>query len=129
MDKGILIFVEGDTETTFYKALLSSLRPLCEGGQFDLKKIETRNLKGIGNYKKRILRVVAKEMLPSYPDVEFEVFICYDTDVFEFSRKPLVDWEEVKKELKSKGIKKVTFIEAKTSIEDWFLNDLEGLVS
>ena len=43
----------------------------------------------------------------------------YDSDVFEFSRKPLVDWDSVVKELKQSGAANVEQVRAVRSIGDW----------
>lgn len=127
MNKGVVIFIEGDTEAEFFKKLLENIRSLCHGKRFNLSKIIIRNLKGIGNFKNRIYRVFTNEILQNNPGVSFNVFLCYDTDVFEFSQKPPVNWREIEKILKENGAEKVTHIKAKKSIEDWFLKDLNGL--
>jgi hypothetical protein len=127
MNKGIVIFIEGETEVEFYKKLLQSIRPLCNDKKFNLSKIVIRNLKGIGNYKNRAYRVFSKDIVPKNPDVLFNVFFCYDTDVFEFSQKPPVKWREVEKILIENGAAKVIHIKAKKSIEDWFLIDHKGI--
>jgi hypothetical protein len=57
------------------------------------------------------------------------VFLCIDEDVFEFSKKPPFNRNELLKVLKNAGAKKCTYIIAKSSIEDWFLCDLEGVIS
>mgnify|MGYP000989371681 CR=1 FL=1 len=120
MNKGIAIFIEGETEIEFYKKLLKNIRPLCDDRKFNVSKVVTRNLKGIGNYKNRAYRVFTKDIVP-------KIFLCYDTDVFEFSQKPPVKWKDVEKLLLDNGAKKVIHIKAKKSIEDWFLKDFSGL--
>ncbi len=60
MNKGIAIFIEGETEIEFYKKLLKNIRPLCDDRKFNVSKVVTRNLKGIGNYKNRAYRVFTK---------------------------------------------------------------------
>ena len=64
-----------------------------------------------------------------YPDDDINVILCIDTDVFEFVKKPPVDKTAVKKSIEEAGAKKVCYIEARHSIEDWFLEDFEGVVS
>ena len=54
--------------------------------------------------------------------------MCSDTDVFDFAPKPPIKWDEVKKELKANGASKIIHVQAKRSIEDWFLYDLEGIL-
>ncbi len=124
MSKIIAVLVEGDTEVEFYKALIEKLRE-CQGTAFDCK-FEVKNMRGVGNYKLdagRKLDVLRKK----YPDDEIHVFLCFDTDVFDFSKKPPIQVDAVKKSLLEKSAKKVTVIRAKRSIEDWFLYDMEGI--
>jgi hypothetical protein len=127
MNKGIAIFIEGETEVEFYKKLLESIRPLCDDKKFNVSKVIIRNLKGIGNYKNRAYRVFTKEIVPNNPGISFKIYLCYDTDVFEFSQKPPVKWKDVEKILLDSGAEKVIHIKAKKSIEDWFLKDFSGL--
>ena len=56
------------------------------------------------------------------------MFLCYDTDVFEFEQHPKINWLEVEKILNKNGAKKVIQIKAKKSIEDWFLCDTESII-
>lgn len=124
-NKVVALFVEGDTEIEFYKALIEDIK---KSGKLQLQYIfEYENLKGIGNYKKDAARRLDK-LLKKHPDDEIYVFLCYDTDVFEFSKKPPVDMNEVKKSLLSQGAEKVEFIKAKYSIEDWFLLDFKNVL-
>ncbi|MDD2401561.1 MAG: hypothetical protein PHD60_04985 [Clostridia bacterium] len=127
MNKGIVIFIEGDTEVEFYKKLLENIRSLCDDKMFHLSKIFTKNLKGIGNYKNRAYRVFTNDIVQNNPGISFKAFLCYDTDVFEFSQKPPVKWKDVEKILLDNGAEKVIHIKAKKSIEDWFLRDHLGL--
>lgn len=47
--------------------------------------------------------------------------------MFEFASKPPIKWDEVKKELVNNGASKIIHVQAKSSIEDWFLYDTEGI--
>ncbi len=127
MNKGVVIFIEGDTEKEIYDKFIDKLHSMCPNKRFSIDKLIIRNLKGIGNYKNRAIRVFTKEIIPKNPDVEFDIFLCYDTDVFEFSSKPPVDWKDVEKALKEAGAKNIVHVQAKRSIEDWILNDLQGI--
>jgi hypothetical protein len=127
MNKGIVIFVEGDTDVEFYKKLLENIRYCCNNRQFDTLRVIPRNLKGIGNYKNKACRVFNGDIVQKNPGITFKVFLCYDTDAFEFSQKPPVDWKKVEKVLLDSGAEKVIHVKAKRSIEDWFLRDFTGL--
>lgn len=97
-------------------------------GRFDTN-IEYRNVKGVGGFKSIALRKFVKEIKPKYADdCEFTVVLCSDTDVFEFSSKPPIKWNDVKRELVANGASKIIHVQAKRSIEDWFLCDTEGIL-
>lgn len=129
MDRGIVIFIEGDTEEEIYKGFLEKIHNMTPEGKFIVNKLIVRNLKGICNYKNRALRVFQNDILANNPDIIFNVFLCYDTDIFEFSAKPPVNWEDVIESLKKAGAEKIYQIKAKHSIEDWILNVINGLCS
>lgn len=125
-DKIIVIFVEGDTEEEFYKKMMSSLRQKC-GGRFPCN-IVVKNVKGVGNYKVKVSRIFEKGIKKKYPNYLYDVILCYDTDVFEFAKKPPIKWGEVIKDLKNKGADRIFRVLAHKSIEDWFFYDPEGLI-
>mgnify|MGYP003303248289 CR=1 FL=1 len=123
--KVIVLFVEGDTEIEFYKALISHLR---EKNKVPFEcTIEYKNMRGIGNYKSNALRQL-DDIKRKHPKKQIYAFLCYDTDVFELSKKPPVDMKEVKKRLIENGASKVEFIKAQRTVEDWFLLDYEGVI-
>ena len=121
----VVIFVEGDTEVDFYKKLVAYLREKS-GGRLRCK-VDVKNVKGVGRYQSKVCRIFEKTIKVQYPGCKYKIALCYDSDVFEFSRKPPVDWAEITKLLKSKGADEVRLVKAVRSIEDWFLYDLEGL--
>lgn len=128
MSKCLVLFVEGDTEVEFYKQVIANARKLHPAGKFDTY-IEYRSVGGVGGFKNIALRKFIKQVKTKYDnDCEFTVVLCSDTDVFEFASKPPIKWNEVKKELEANGAKKVIHVQAKKSIEDWFLYDLEGIL-
>ena len=120
----VVLFIEGDTEVEFYKKTyrppkISSWRKFILWGK-------SANVKGVGNFQSKVNRIFEKRIKPKYDAkaYEYQVFLSYDTDVFEFTRKPLVDWKSVRGQLLSLGAHEMYEIEAKSSIEDWFLFDL-----
>ena len=128
MSKCLVLFVEGDTEVEFYKQVVANARKLHPAGRFDTN-IEYRNVKGVGGFKSIALRKFTKEIKPKYgDDCEFTIVLCSDTDVFDFVPKPPIKWDEVKKDLANSGAAKVIHVQAKRSIEDWFLYDIEGIL-
>lgn len=128
MGKCLVLFVEGDTEVEFYKAIIGDARLRRPNKQFDIS-IEIKNVKGVGGFKNNALRKFIKEIKPKYDtDTDFVVALCRDTDVFELSPKPPIKWEEVEKEFINNGAV-VVHIKAIHSIEDWFLADAEGIIA
>ena len=128
MNKCLVLFVEGDTEVEFYKQVVANARKLHPAGKFDTN-IEYRNVRGVGGFKSIALRKFTKEIKPKYGEnCEFTIVLCSDTDVFDFAQKPPIKWDEVKRDLVSNGAAKVIHIQAKRSIEDWFLYDIEGIL-
>lgn len=124
--KIVAIFAEGPTEIEFYKAVVMKAREMmkipysCE--------IEYVDMKGIGNYKKDALRKFNK-LKTKYPNTKIHVFLCIDSDVFELAKKPPFDRNVLPKDLQEAGAEKVQYIIAKKSIEQWFLYDLDGVLS
>lgn len=121
-------FCRGDTEVELYKQVVANTRKLHPAGRFDTN-IEYRNVGGVGGFKSIALRKFVKEIKPKYEDnCEFTIVLCSDTDVFEFASKPPIKWNEVKRELMNNGALKIIHVQAKRSIEDWFLYDTEGIL-
>lgn len=128
MNKCLVFFVEGDTEVEFYKQVVANIRKLHPVGRFDTN-IEYRNVRGVGGFKSIALRKFIKEIKPKYEDdCKFTIVLCSDTDVFEFASKPPVKWDELKMGILKNGASKIIHIQAKRSIEDWFLCDTEGIL-
>lgn len=129
MNKCLVLFVEGDTEVEFYKHVISNARQKRANGTFDIN-IEYKNVRGVGGFKNIALRKFIKEIKPKYGDkCEFSVALCRDTDVFELSPRPPIKFDEVELAFNESGVQKVIHIEAKDSIEDWFLLDINGILS
>lgn len=129
MNKCLVLFVEGETEVEFYKQVVANARKLHPEGKFDTS-IEYKCIKGIGGFKNEVLRKFVKDIKSKYEDdYVYIVVLCRDMDVFEFSPKPPVRWNEVEKALLENGAAEVIHIEARHCIEDWFLYDADGIIS
>lgn len=126
-NKVIVLFVEGPTEIEFYKAVIKRAHDLMNV-PFECT-VEYADMKGIGNYKKDALRKFNKIKEKYKENKEFYIFLCIDSDVFELSKKPPINKQEIHSELQSAGAKSVSDIVARQSIEDWFLIDLQGVLS
>lgn len=128
MSNCLILFVEGDTEVEFYKQIVAKARKLHPNGRFDTN-VEYRNVRGVGGFKSIALRKFIKEIKPKYDkDCKFTIVLCSDTDVFDFAPKPPIKWNEVKKELMDNGASEIIHVQARSSIEDWFLYDVEGIL-
>lgn len=128
MSKCLVFFLEGDTEVEFYKQVVANAKKLRPTGRFDTN-IEYRNVKGVGGFKNIALRIFMKDIKRKYEaDCEFTIVLCSDTDVFEFASKPPIKWSEVKQAFMNEGAVKVIHVQAKRSIEDWFLYDMDGIL-
>lgn len=61
MKKLVVIFVEGDTEVEFYKKLVWYYR--TQNGDRLSCRVEYGNVKGVGNYQSRAVRIFNTETL------------------------------------------------------------------
>ena len=122
----VALFVEGPTEIEFYKAVVKYAHDAM-GTTFNCI-FEWIDMYGIGNYKYDALRKF-RALQRKHPGKDIYAILCIDTDVFELMKKPPIDRAAVKKAIQSADAKKVCYVEAQHSIEDWFLADLEGILS
>ncbi|ETA81926.1 hypothetical protein [Youngiibacter fragilis] len=83
MGKGIVIFVEGYTEDELYSRFREKLHSMTENHKFEISYLTICNLKGIGNFKTRARRKFEKDIQRKHPELEYTIFLCYDTDVFD----------------------------------------------
>ncbi len=119
----VAFFVEGATEKEFYDFAI----------RYKLQKIKTKssyqvvNLTTIGRFETKIPAKLKNEIIPKKQNTRIKVVCCYDSDVFEFSQNPPVNWKIVKQKVKELGIVDFEQIEAVHTIEDWFLKDIPGL--
>lgn len=124
----VVIFVEGDTDQIFFDGLLNFYR---KQSATPIHSCEVKNLKGVSRYSSKVTGKLQNEICPKALKKGFEVkAVCcsYDTDVFEFAERPVVDWKKVEREVKMLGIKEFCQIRVERMIEDWILDDLTGLV-
>lgn len=126
IDNYYVVFVEGDADELIIKRLISYYKSkgwMCHG---ELKIKNThgtpcmRSIKmGLTGYQQSKENAIC-----------FKAVICeYDTDIFEKGLQEIPDWVSIKNDIKKKfNVKNFCCIEAKTSIEDWILDDLSGLL-
>ena len=119
-----VIFVEGDADEIIIDKLISYYR--SNGFKKQIKIINTHGFPD----EKKMRQGLTKIIMCSKNPVEFEAVVCeYDTDIFEKGIQQEPDWKKVEKNLKqNNNVTRFCRIQAKTSIEDWMLDDREGLL-
>lgn len=123
----VILFVEGDTDELFFKALIEYYR---QKSQKQLLPCSICNLKGVTRYTSKLLAKLKNEYLPEARNKTFKIqTVCcsYDTDVFEVKHPLMVDWRALEKKVKKLGIEHFVQIGVKSAIEDWILDDIEGI--
>lgn len=125
----VLIFVEGDTDEVFFKSLIDYYVSVSSS---KLLPYDVCNLKGVTRYSSKLLAKLKNEYLPTAQTGGYRIkTVCcsYDTDVFEVRQPQIVKWDAIGKSVKRMGIDEFIRIGVKSSIEDWILDDLQGVCS
>lgn len=123
----VVIFVEGDTDEVFFKAMLEYYKSIS---QTELVPCEICNLKGVTRYSSKLLAKLKNDILPDAKskNISIKTICCsYDTDVFEVRNPLMVNWDSIRKSIKRMGIENFIRIGVCSSIEDWILDDMEGI--
>lgn len=124
----VVIFVEGDTDEILFSRLVAYYR---NASTTPIHSCEIQNMKGVSRYSSsKFIGKLDAEIIPKAVRRGMKVYgVCcsYDTDVFEDDESPVVDWQKVKKSIKRLGVEEFCTVEVKSAIEDWLLDDLEGL--
>jgi hypothetical protein len=121
-----VIFVEGDADEIILNGLVEYYRAKVKGFN---KQIRIENTHGFPNEKKMSQGLKKIELCSNAP-VVFDAVVCeYDTDIFVKGQQLKPEWRKVEKNLKDEyNVLHFCCVEAKTSIEDWMLDDKEGLL-
>ena len=123
----VLIFVEGDTDEVFFKALIDYYASVSSN---KLLPYDVCNLKGVTRYSSKLLAKLKNEYLPTAKTGSYKIkTVCcsYDTDVFEVKQPQIVKWDAIGKSVKRMGIDEFIRVGVKSSIEDWILDDVHGI--
>ena len=123
----VLIFVEGDTDEVFFKALIDYYASVSSN---KLLPYDVCNLKGVTRYSSKLLAKLKNEYLPTAKTGSYKIkTVCcsYDTDVFEVKQPQIVKWDAIGKSVKRMGIDVFIRVGVKSSIEDWILDDVHGI--
>ena len=124
----VVIFVEGDTDEVFFYRLLNyyschSVTPV--------NSWEIQNMKGVGRYaSSKFTGKLTADIIPRNERKGRKIYgVCcsYDTDVFEDKETPIVNWNKVRKIVTGLGIEEFCIVEVQSAMEDWLLDDIEGL--
>lgn len=130
MTPHVVIFVEGDTDEVFFGRLIAYYRQVS---YTPIYSCEIQNMKGVSRYaSSKFVGKLDAEIIPKSERKGMKVYgVCcsYDTDVFEDDESPVVDWQKLRKSIIRLGIEEFCTIEVKSAIEDWLLDDLQGLCS
>ena len=130
MKKCIVIYTEGETDAEFYNKVLSTIKNKIPGNKFKINVLKTFCITGIGKFQKKLINKFEKEIVKKYSKThDIIVVLCYDTDVFEFSIRPPINRIKLENDLIQLGASKVIHIKANTSIEDFFMFDIDGIVN
>ena len=123
----VLIFVEGDTDEVFFKALIDYYASVSSN---KLLPYDVCNLKGVTRYSSKLLAKLKNEYLPTAKLGSYKIkTVCcsYDTDVFEVKQPLIVKWDAIGKSVKRMGIDEFIRVGVKSSIEAWILDDMHGI--
>ena len=111
----VVLFVEGETDEVFFKALIDYYRTVSTS---EMRPCKIYNLRGVTRYSSKLLAKLKNDCLPDAKNKGYRIqTVCcsYDTDVFEVRNPLMVDWSALRKAVKRMGI------------EDWLLCDQEGI--
>ena len=123
----VLIFVEGDTDEVFFKALIDYYASVSNN---PLLPYDVCNLKGVTRYSSKLLAKLKNEYLPAARTNGYTIkTVCcsYDTDVFEVKQPQIVKWDAIGRSVKRLGIDVFIRVGVESSIEDWILDDISGI--
>lgn len=123
----VLIFVEGDTDEVFFKALIDYYASVSSN---KLLPYGVCNLRGVTRYSSKLLAKLRNEYLPTAQAGSYKIkTVCcsYDTDVFEVRQPQIVKWDAIVKSVKRMGIDEFIRVGVESSIEDWILDDVHGV--
>lgn len=123
-----LIFVEGDADELIISRLLAYYRGTGWCQQGDVKVVNMRGFPSESQIRSKITRF---QHISKGKQIIFNTVFCeYDTDIFEKGIQERPNWKKVEDNLKRQyNIAHFGRIEARTSIEDWMLDDLDGLLT
>lgn len=125
----VVIFVEGDTDKLFFDRLVQYYR---QTSVTPIASCAVRNLHGVSRYNGKLSGKLRGQIIPAAArkGMEVQAVCCsYDTDVFEYAERPVVDWSRVEAEVRRLGIREFCQVKVEQMMEDWLLDDMKGVCS
>lgn len=124
-EKMIVIFVEGDADELMINRLLDYYR---SRGWRRPSGVRVENTHGTPVERK--MKQGLERIRQSNKHCSFNAVCCeYDTDIYEKQIQQKPNWKKIEGDLKTDfSVIEFCRLEAKTSIEDWMLDDMDGLL-
>ena len=121
-----VIFVEGDADELIVNRLLDYYKSIGWQRPSGVKVVNTYGTPIERKMKQGLERI--RQCCKK--SCSFRAVCCeYDTDIYEKQIQQKPDWKKIERDLKSDfGVVDFCRLEAKTSIEEWMLDDLDGLL-
>lgn len=125
-----VVVVEGDADELIMNKLFSYYREKGWNPNFEIK---VKNIGGFPDESKirSKLEQIRHSLKSNRLEICFRVVCCeFDTDVIIKGLREAPDWNKVERKLMKdyRDVKGFCTVEAETSIEDWMLDDLDGLL-
>lgn len=123
----VIIFVEGDTDELLFKAFIEYYKTISRK---EIRPCIVCNLKGVTRYIGKLLAKLQNEYLPEARKQGYAIqTVCcsYDTDVFENRAPLIINWTSLRKAINRLGIPEFIQLGVCSSIEDWILDDVDGI--
>ena len=123
-----MIFVEGDTDKLFFDRLVQYYR---QTSSVPIASCEVRNMHGVSRYSSKLSGKLKGQIIPSAArkGMEVQAVCCsYDTDVFEYAERPVVDWSRVAAEIRRLGIKEFCEVTVEQMMEEGLYQEVRSLL-
>lgn len=123
------IVTEGETDEEFYRLLLEQIKQNTGHKMFPFAQIDYVCARGIGKFETKMFNKIKNWWTSSdlINKSEKIIVLCYDLDVFEYQQKPALNREQFVQKINELGPCRIIKIEAKNTIEDFFMFDFEGI--
>lgn len=124
----IVFIVEGDADELIMRKLIDYYR---QRGWQPTQSIGYYNVHGFPTEKKIKQKLTGLQQTKVNYEMKFTTVCCeFDTDVLTVNRQfDEPDWKEIEREIKDRfPVGHFCLVKAKSSIEDWMLDDIDGLL-